>query len=408
MSAELLTGKAKHYLKRFCKVIPNRRVGSQGNQAAVNFFRETITFFGFNTETTSFDCIDWESKGASLKVKGKKFNVCPSPYSLGCQVSAPMVVLSSMEDLESVQSGQGIFLLVGDLTRQQLMPKNFPFYNPDHHKRVIRLLEEKNPPAIITATSRDLEMVGSIYPFPLIEDGDFDIPSVHMTDVDGEKLARHAGEEVTLLSHASRIPSTGSNIIAHKGGSDAKRLVLVAHIDSKLGTPGASDNASGVVVLLLLAEMLEDYSGDLCIEIVAMNGEDYFSNPGEQQYIAQYKSTFNQIILVINVDDVGYREGLTAYSMYGVPEALVGVIDKVFSKRHELVPGEPWYAGDHGIFILNQVPALALTSDKMHELMETYTHTPDDTPDILDNGKLVEIAYALLDLVTELDKEFKT
>ena len=34
--------------------------------------------------------------------------------------------------------------------------------------------------------------------------------------------------------------------------------VLCAHIDSKLNTPGALDNAAGVVTLLLLAELLAD------------------------------------------------------------------------------------------------------------------------------------------------------
>lgn len=36
-------------------------------------------------------------------------------------------------------------------------------------------------------------MMGALYPFPLFEDGDFDIPSVYMTDVEGERLAAYAG-----------------------------------------------------------------------------------------------------------------------------------------------------------------------------------------------------------------------
>ena len=38
-------------------------------------------------------------------------------------------------------------------------------------------LEAKKPKAIITATARDLEMVDTGYPFPMFEDGNFEIPS---------------------------------------------------------------------------------------------------------------------------------------------------------------------------------------------------------------------------------------
>jgi aminopeptidase YwaD len=248
-------------------------------------------------------------------------------------------------------------------------------------------------------------MVGAAYPFPMFEDGDFDIPSVYLSDIDGEKLAKHSGEVISLESRATRIPSTGENVIARKGEGHADRVVFTAHIDARMGTPGASDNASGVVVLLLLAELLEDYSGGLGIEITAMNGEDYYSNPGEQLYIEQNKDRFGEILLAVNIDDVGYSKGRTAYSLYGVPEGLSAVIINGFSNQDELVEGEAWYAGDHSIFIQNQVPALALTSEKMSELMQNITHTPDDVPEILDRSKLVRISYVLRDLVYELAKD---
>lgn len=403
-SPTLLDAKAKHYLKRLCKNNFNRRVGSEGNRAATGFFEETISFFEFKTESTSFDCMDWEEQGANLMVEGVKFEVHASPYSLGCDVKAPLVVLSSVEELSTVEAPEDIFLLRGELTKEQLMPKNFPFYNPEHHQRIIQLLESKNPSAIITATSRDLEMVGGSYPFPMFEDGDFNIPSVYMTDEDGERLAQYAGVPVELISRTTRIQSTGSNVIARKGENPDQRVVLVAHIDARMGTPGASDNASGVIVLLLLAELLEEYSGELGVEIVAMNGEDYYSNPGEQQYIALNKDRFNEIVLGINIDDVGYSKGRTAYSLYEPPENIASITKSVFSNYEELVEGEAWYAGDHGIFLLNHVPAMAITSNEMSELMREITHTPNDKPDILDRTKLVQIAYALQDLVYELEK----
>jgi aminopeptidase YwaD len=189
-----------------------------------------------------------------------------------------------------------------------------------------------------------------MYPFPLYEDGDFDIPSVYMTDEEGSRLARHAGREVSLDSRAQRIPAKGCNVIARKGAnphpcterSRSGRVVLFAHIDARMGSPGANDNASGVIVLLLLAELLADYAGHLGIEMVAMNGEDYYSNPGEQQYLAINAGKFDEIILGINLDDVGYYKGNVAYSLYDCPSELASSIHSVFSTHKGIVEGEPW------------------------------------------------------------------
>jgi aminopeptidase YwaD len=403
MTSAYLSDKAETYLRRLCLEISSRRVGSPGNQAATDFFAAIVASFGFETESPEFDCIDWSHDGVHLTVSGTFFEAFGSPYSLGCHVSAPLAVASTVEELEVATIANEIVLLRGDIAREQLMPKNFPFYNPDRHKRIIQLLETKKPLAIIAATSRDVEMVGSMYPFPLFEDGGFDIPSVYMTDEEGNRLAEHVGKEISLESRANRIPAKGWNIIARKGIDPDRRVVIFAHIDARIGTPGANDNASGVIVLLLLAELLADYSSDLGIEIVAMNGEDYFSNPGEQQYLSINAGRFDEIILGINLDDVGYYRGKVAYSLYDCPPDIASSIKEVFSGYEDLVEGEPWYQGDHGLFLMNQRPALAVTSELLPELMAEITHTPKDSPEIVDTSKLVQIAVALRDLLLHLD-----
>ena len=147
-----------------------------------------------------------------------------------------------------------------------------------------------------------------------------------MTAEEGERLAqpRRPGGQAGGQGHAH--PRQGCNVIARKGADAARRVVLFAHIDARMGTPGATDNASGVIVLLLLAELLADYAGDLGIELVAMNGEDYFSNPGEQQCLASNSGRFGDILLGINIDDVGYHKGGVAYSLYDCPTPIASVI----------------------------------------------------------------------------------
>jgi aminopeptidase YwaD len=404
MASDRLAEKAESYLHKLCVEIPNRRVGSEGNRAATDFFAQTVSSCGFRTESPSFDCMDWHQEGAQLTTDRTSFEVFVSPYSLGCQVRAPLAVVSTVEELEEADFSGKIVLLRGDIAKEQLMPKDFSFYNPDHHKRIIGLLEAKHPSAIIAATSRDVEMVGSVYPFPLFEDGDFDIPSVYMTEEEGNRLAKYAGNVLSLESRATRLAATGCNVMARKGDDADRRVVLFAHIDAKTGTPGAIDNASGVTILLLLAELLASYSGHLGIEIVALNGEDYFSAPGEEQYLALNAGRFDTIVLGINLDGVGYYKGNGAYSLYECPSDLASSIRTVFSAYDGLVEGEPWYQGDHGLFLMNQIPALAITSELLAELLAEIIHSPKDTSEIVDASRLAQVALALRDLVQDLSQ----
>ncbi len=399
MNTQVFYDKAKSYLNTLCSVTPNRRVGSLGNRVATDFFADKVSSWGYTIDNAPFKCLDYESGVPSLACGAASFEVYISPFSLGCDAQAELVVASTIAELEECACHDKILLLKGEICAEQLMPKNFVFYNPDNHKRIYALLEGKQPKAIITATSKNPQMVGNIYPFPLINDGDFDMPSVYCTDVIGEKIAAKTGEKFRLKVEAKRIPTTACNVIACKNPAAQKKITLCAHIDAVENSPGASDNASGVVVLLLLAEMLKDYTGQMGIEIVAFNGEDYYSVPGQMDYLHRYSDKFQQILVAINIDDVGYSKGKTAYSFYGCPTEIQQKAHAAFDTHTGILEGEQWYQGDHMIFAQNQKPTIAVTSDKVAELMATITHSPKDTVEIIDCGKLVELASALENLV---------
>lgn len=286
------------------------------------------------------------------------------------------------------------------------MPKYYTFYNPEEHQKIIRLLEQKKPLALIAATGHNPELAGGAYPFPLFEDGDFDIPSVYMTDVEGIRLAELAGETVCLESRARRIPARACNLVASKAGSDGRRIAFTAHIDAKLGTPGALDNAAGVTTLLLLAELLKDYDGPLVVEITPFNGEDYYSAGGEVAYLQANQGNLERILLNVNLDGLGHKEGGTAYSLYQCPDELAGVVHAAFSDQPGLSEGDVWYQGDHMVFVQNGVPAVAITSHVLFDLMREITHTEKDVPELVDPGKLAGAALALRELVFRMNDHF--
>ncbi|MDF1499003.1 MAG: M28 family peptidase [Anaerolineales bacterium] len=396
--------KAQDYLHYLCTELPNRRTGSAENRAATDFFAATVEQFGFRIERSQFSCIDWNSEGATLEVDGKRTRVHVSPYSAGIDVQAPIIRLASLEELASSELHGRIALLAGELVKEQLMPKNFPFYNPEHHREIIAMLEQKKPAALIAATGKDPQMAGGVYPFPLFEDGDFDIPSVYITDVEGERLAALEGRIASLHIDAARIPSTGFNMIARKGNDKTLRLVFCAHIDAKEGTPGALDNAAGIVTLLLLAERLLDYSGEQAVEIAALNGEDYYAASGEIQYLKSSLGAPGDILLAINIDGAGYKDGRTAYSLYGCSDKLTHQLKTIFSGYPDLVEGPEWYQSDHSLFIQQGIPALAFTSDQFDALWSEIAHTPDDQPHLVSIQKLISLSAALHDIVLNADR----
>jgi len=397
METEKLYQKCLSYLRVLCEEIPERCVGSEGNRMATRFFEKEISSFGWNTEMQEFDAIDWEDGGAFLYSDDESFEVFVSPYSLGCAVKAPLVSASRVQELAHLEMSAKILFLYGEIAKEQLMPKNFVFYNPEEHQQIISLLEKGRPKAIVCGTGRNAALAGGVYPFPLIEDGDFDIPSVYMTEDEGRRLLPHVGTTVVLKSISKRIPGKGYNVIARKGVHSSERIVITAHIDAKKGTPGAIDNATGVVILLLLGELLEDYDGNRLIEMVAFNGEDYYAVPGQMRYIDKNQDRFDEILLNINIDGAGYKEGKSAFSFYGLPEEIEKNANDVLSKFNGITEGVQWSQGDHSIFTQNGRPAIAVSSEWFTENIDSQeiTHTPKDNIEIVDCQKVIEIAKAL-------------
>jgi aminopeptidase YwaD len=60
------------------------------------------------------------------------------------------------------------------------------------------------------------------------------------------------------------------------------------------------------------------------------------------------------------------------------------------------------------VFVQNQVPAVAITSHVLFDLMREITHTEKDVPQLVDPAKLAVAALALRDLTYELDGHLST
>jgi len=401
---EGLVDKLAGYLDELCGSFPDRHVGGPGNRAATEFFALKAQDLGWRVQRTSFDCLDWEYGEAVLVAGDTRRRLFVGPYSLSCDVTAPLSAVSDIDALESSDPEGSVLLLHGEIAREQLMPKSFEFYNPEGHRRIITAIEHARPAAVIAATGRNPDLAGALYPFPLIEDGDFDIPNAYLKDTDGIDVLDHIGSPVVLRIDSRRIPAWAEHVVACRpGSSDDRRVVLLAHIDSKYGSPGALDNATGVVIMLAIAEALgSNVDGLPAVELVALNGEDHYAQPGEIHWLAENQDRFDEIILGINIDGAGHTGNSTAVSLYGCPPEVEAAASSLIRGHERLVEGEQWYQGDHGLLLMNERPAIAITSANFLEIASSVAHTDRDVPDLVDPSILVDVSRFVCELVSAL------
>jgi len=402
MTAEDLSVRAADYLRRLTQY-PDRHVGGPGNRAATEMFAETVGGLGFDVTRTSFDCLEWEHGDARIEVGDERFDAHVGPYSPAFDGAAPLIAVSSGDELEHADIAGRILLLHGGIAAGQLMPKNFTFYNPEGHKRIIAAIEAGRPAAVVAATGRDPQLVGSQYPFPLFEDGDFDIPNAYMKDVDGERLRRRAGSDARLSIESRRVPATAEHVVATLPGSMRGRIVVTAHIDSRKGSPGALDNASGVATVLLLAELVGSLGSERpSVELVPFNGEDNYANPGEMMWVRENEGRFDDIILGINIDDSGQRDTIDHVSFYGCPQHIEVAVRNAMAGYDRVDEGPQWFQSDHAIFGIYGRPAIAVASSDMHGFMAAYAHTDGDTIDLADPTLVAEAAMFLSEVVRDV------
>lgn len=383
---------------------PDRHVGGPGNHAATAYFADELARFGWHVERTEFDCIEWEFGSASLEVAGETFDVHVGPYSLPVDALAPLAAASAVEEIEAGGFEGAVLLLHGGIAAGQLMPKNFTFYNPAGHKRIIAAIEAAAPSAVIAATGADPYLVGGQYPFPLFEDGDFDIPNGYLTDVVGQRLLAYAALPATVSIASRRIPAKAEHVIATLPGTRSGRIVVSAHIDSRQGSPGALDNATGVATLLGLAELLgnERRHAGPSIELVPFNGEDNYANPGELIWESENEGRFDDITLGINVDDSGQLGAENHVSFYGCPPNVEAAVREAMHGYDRLSEGPQWVQGDHAILGIHKVPAIAIASSEMYRFMEQYAHTERDTLELADAALVADAALFIRDAIEEV------
>jgi aminopeptidase YwaD len=380
---------------RLCSVAVDRRPGSRGNAEAVDYVAGRFAAAGWAVSLPEFACLDWKGGDATVRIGSELISLTPSPYGIGVTTSGPIRVVNTAAELDREDLAGSVLVVAGELVSEPMTPKAFPFYASAQHSAVIHSVETSRPEAVIAVTGKHPELCGALEPFPWIEDGDFEIPVAAVRPEDAGSLLDSDSATAHVTIDAVRIRSTARNIIARRG-PEGRRLTVCAHIDTKPGTPGAVDNATGIAALVHLAERLGNGASlPVGVELLCVNGEDHFAAPGEVAWLADNESSLDDIELFVNIDGAGYHHGRTAFSFYNVEEPSAQTIRAQFAPFADLIEGPAWYQSDHAILAMRGRPALAFTTEHVARMLEELFHSEHDTVDKVAPERVVSMVAGL-------------
>jgi aminopeptidase YwaD len=357
-----------------------RPIGSPANQAGADFIAAAFSAAGWQVEEQPYPCTAWDCQQTFLEMDGEGLDAAANPFSLPCDVTAPLAFAGTLPELEQAAVKGKLLLLYGDLARAPLAPKSW-FLKDERDEAILQALEKGQPAALLAPpTATD-------YYGQLTEDWELDLPAATVSPAAARRLIQNPASRPRLRIDAERRHEVARNVVGRLRPNAEKRLVLCAHFDTKINTPGASDNGGGVAVLLELAERLSKLETGIGLELVAFNGEEYLPM-GDDEYLRRAEAYFQSIQCAINFDGVGTLLG--ASSIAAVDES--GALEKTIRPITEAFPGvvwvEPWAESNHSTFAFRGIPALALTAEGTRAL----AHQPFDDLDNMSAEKLEEVA----------------
>lgn len=192
------------------------------------------------------------------------------------------------------------------------------------------------------------------------------------------------------------------NIIIRIAPEKSRRIILCAHWDSRpvsdkdlpekrsLPLPGANDGASGVAVLMHLAELWSENPPPVGIDIVLFDGEDYGPEGKLDEYFlgSRFFVRNNPLpipIVAILLDMVGDRELNLKKERYSLRYAGAWV-DRIWKLAQQLgyyqfIQEEGYFIEDDHV-ILNQagIPAVNIIDFEYPDSRNSFWHTQNDVP----------------------------
>ena len=225
------------------------------------------------------------------------------------------------------------------------------------------------------------------------------------------------------------------NIEAEIPGAEPEIILVGAHYDSVVGSPGANDNGTGVAATLALARRFASAKPKHTLRFVTFVNEEppYFlsGEMGSLMYARRCKERGDKISAMISLETIGYFSDAPDSQTYPSPglgifypkvgnfigfvsnvqsRALLRRVIALFRKHAKIpsegaalpafVPGVSW--SDQWSFWQHGYPAIMVTDTAPFRY--PYYHSSNDTPDKLDYDRFTLVVSGMQKVIEDLDK----
>jgi hypothetical protein len=222
-------------------------------------------------------------------------------------------------------------------------------------------------------------------------------------------------------------------VVEQKGSERSGTIVLVgAHYDSVIGSPGANDNATGVAILLEMSRAVRQEVLARTVRFVAFVNEEppYFLTElmGSREHARRARQRGENILAMFSLETLGYYSNATGSQHYPPPlgafyprtGSFLGVVGNLASRKlvvdflrqfmtvsdfpaegiatFEWIPGINW--SDHWSFWKEGYPALMLTDTAPYRYPEY--HSIRDLPDNVNGPEFARAAHGIIQAIRRM------
>ena len=316
-----LTGEAfvgsrlDEFLYEICERIGPRWAGTAGDFAAGSYIKQRFEEFGLtNPRSEEFELKAWDYAKCEGRVveEDLPITLVPMIHCPSIDIRAPLVDIGfgmphELESMADKLPGGVAVINIEDEPFSDEVP--LPERLRDLAKAgcvaavAVEARAGGNIETIRATDKRWNDQAGDVLPHPL--------PTVQTHREDGVRLRRAAGKTFEIVVESKSFTAPCYNTVADlPGGSWAdESLVLGAHQDTYMDTPGAVDDGSGLVVVLeimrLLAGLRDEFgiSPGMSIRACTWSGEEQ-NHQGSADYVRRHHGPEPKPRLVVNLDEL--------------------------------------------------------------------------------------------------------